>query len=41
MDPNPDSPLEGEIANTYVENREQYDANAKEWTLKFANKEQN
>eukprot|EP01091_Cochliopodium_minus_P008979 TRINITY_DN2125_c0_g1_i1.p1 TRINITY_DN2125_c0_g1~~TRINITY_DN2125_c0_g1_i1.p1 ORF type:complete len:148 (-),score=30.31 TRINITY_DN2125_c0_g1_i1:72-515(-) len=35
-DPNPDDPLVPEIAKIYKTNREQFNANAKAWTLKMA-----
>lgn len=35
-DPNPDDPLDGAKARLYTENRKEFDANAKEWTLKYA-----
>ena len=35
-DPNPNDPLEIDIANLYIKNKEQYDKNAKEWTLTYA-----
>ncbi|KAF2068404.1 hypothetical protein CYY_010271 [Polysphondylium violaceum] len=35
-DPNPDDPLVPEIANMFKSNRAQFDANAKEWTRKYA-----
>ena len=35
-DPNPDDPLVPEIAELYKENIIQYEANAKEWTKKYA-----
>ena len=36
MDPNPDDPLVSSIASTYKSDRAQYNANAKEWTQKYA-----
>ena len=36
-DPNPDDPLVPEIANLYKTNREQFNKNAKEYTMKYAN----
>jgi ubiquitin-conjugating enzyme E2 D/E len=36
-DPNPDDPLVPEIARLYKTNRALYDANAREWTLRYAN----
>ena len=35
-DPNPDDPLDPEVARVYKENRSKYDATAKEWTQKYA-----
>ena len=35
-DPNPDDPLESEIADEYNENRPLFIKNAKQWTEKFA-----
>ena len=35
-DPNPKDPLVPEIANLLVKNKELHDANAREWTLKYA-----
>ena len=35
-EPNVEHPLEKEVAKLYMENRGQYDANAKEWTEKYA-----
>jgi ubiquitin-conjugating enzyme E2 D/E len=35
-DPNPDDPLVSDIANIYKSNKAQYDANAREYTLKYA-----
>ncbi|CAB4376417.1 ubiquitin-conjugating enzyme [Rhizophagus irregularis] len=35
-DPNPDDPLVPEIAQEYKHNRARYEANAREWTRKFA-----
>merc|ERR1711998_623602 len=35
-DPNPDDPLDPEVARVYKENRTKYDATAKEWTQKYA-----
>eukprot|EP01092_Planopodium_desertum_P006807 TRINITY_DN27914_c0_g3_i1.p1 TRINITY_DN27914_c0_g3~~TRINITY_DN27914_c0_g3_i1.p1 ORF type:complete len:149 (+),score=4.86 TRINITY_DN27914_c0_g3_i1:360-806(+) len=35
-DPNPDDPLVPEIAHLYKTNKKQYEANAKQWTLKLA-----
>jgi len=35
-DPNPDDPLEAEIANQYQNNRDMYFKTAKEWTITFA-----
>ena len=35
-DPNPDDPLEPEIANLYKTNRSKFDTLAKEWTQKYA-----
>ena len=39
-DANPDDPLEPEIALIYKNDRLKYDAIAREWTLKYANKEE-
>ena len=36
IEPNIGHPLEPEVAKLYQENRGQYDANAKEWTEKYA-----
>ena len=36
-DPNPDDPLVPNIAELYRNNIERYTANAKEWTLMYAN----
>lgn len=36
-DPNPDDPLVPNIAELYRNNIERYTANAKEWTLEYAN----
>jgi len=35
-DPNPNDPLEPDIANEYKNNRLKYDTNAKNWTQKYA-----
>jgi ubiquitin-conjugating enzyme E2 D/E len=35
-DPNPKDPLVPEIANLLVKNKPLHDANAREWTLKYA-----
>jgi ubiquitin-conjugating enzyme E2 D/E len=35
-DPNPHDPLEPEIASVYLKNRQMYDANAREYTLKYS-----
>ena len=35
-DPNPKDPLVPEIANLLVKNKALHDANAREWTLKYA-----
>ena len=35
-DPNPDDPLVGEIAALYKQNKAQFEANAREWTKKYA-----
>tara|TARA_B110000208_G_scaffold174481_1_gene219199 strand:+ start:343 stop:804 length:462 start_codon:yes stop_codon:yes gene_type:complete len=35
-DPNPDDPLVPEIANLYKNQRDKYNANAKEYTMKYA-----
>ena len=37
-DPNPDDPLEPEIAEIYKTDREMYDNNAMDWTRKFASR---
>lgn len=34
-EPNPDDPLVPEIAHLYKTDRASYDANAREWTLKY------
>jgi ubiquitin-conjugating enzyme E2 D/E len=34
-EPNPDDPLIPEIAHLYKTDRASYDANAREWTLKY------
>ena len=36
-DPNPNDPLVGDIARMYINNREQYNKTAMEWTHKYAN----
>eukprot|EP00005_Dracoamoeba_jomungandri_P000816 CAMPEP_0174251672 /NCGR_PEP_ID=MMETSP0439-20130205/1415_1 /TAXON_ID=0 /ORGANISM="Stereomyxa ramosa, Strain Chinc5" /LENGTH=92 /DNA_ID=CAMNT_0015332043 /DNA_START=219 /DNA_END=497 /DNA_ORIENTATION=- len=36
VEPNPDNPLEPEIANIYKENRAQFNKTAKDWTKKYA-----
>ncbi|CAI2182364.1 488_t:CDS:1 [Funneliformis geosporum] len=36
IDPNPDDPLEPEIAHLYKSDRPLYEAKAREWTRKFA-----
>ena len=36
-DPNPNDPLVGDIARMYINNREQYNKTAAEWTHKYAN----
>jgi ubiquitin-conjugating enzyme E2 D/E len=36
-DPNPDDPLVPEIANIYKTNREQFNKNAREYTVRYAN----
>ena len=36
VNPNPGDPLVPEIATEYVENREQYNKTAAEWTQKYA-----
>ena len=36
VDPNPDDPLEPEIANIYKKNREEYNTNARIWTRRYA-----
>ena len=38
-DPNPDDPLEAEIANEYINNRESFEQNAKSWTYIYAKDE--
>jgi len=38
VEPNPDNPLEPEIANIFKENRTQFNKTAKEWTKKYATK---
>ena len=35
-DPNPDDPLVGDIAALYKQNKPQFEANAREWTKKYA-----
>ena len=35
-DPNPKDPLVPEIANLYIQNRAQYEANARSWTVMYA-----
>ena len=35
-DPNPDDPLNAEIAKIFKEDREKYDENARDWTKKYA-----
>ena len=35
-DPNPNDPLDIDIANLYIKNKEQYDKNAREWTFTYA-----
>eukprot|EP00002_Diphylleia_rotans_P032362 TRINITY_DN678_c0_g2_i4.p1 TRINITY_DN678_c0_g2~~TRINITY_DN678_c0_g2_i4.p1 ORF type:complete len:148 (+),score=26.52 TRINITY_DN678_c0_g2_i4:57-500(+) len=35
-DPNPDDPLMGDIAQLYKHDRQRYEANAREWTRKYA-----
>merc|ERR1712130_1000855 len=35
-DPNPDDPLDPEIAHIYKGNRQKFDATAREWTQKYA-----
>ena len=35
-DPNPNDPLEPDIANVYLENRETYNETAKMWTYQYA-----
>ena len=37
-DPNPDDPLRPTIANLYIENKIEYDLNAREYTIKHAMK---
>ena len=36
VDPNPDDPLEPEIAQLYKKNRDRYNMHAREWTRKYA-----
>jgi ubiquitin-conjugating enzyme E2 D/E len=36
-DPNPNDPLDAEIANVYKKNLEQFNLNARQYTLKYAN----
>lgn len=36
-DPNPSDPLEIDIANQYIDDREMFNVNAKAWTERFAN----
>ena len=36
VDPNPDDPLEPEIAHLYKKNRDRYNMHAREWTRKYA-----
>ena len=35
-DPNPDDPLNAEIAKIFKEDRAKYDENARDWTKKYA-----
>ena len=35
-DPNPDDPLRPSVANLYIENKIEYDLNAREYTIKYA-----
>jgi ubiquitin-conjugating enzyme E2 D/E len=35
-DPNPNDPLVPDVADVYMKNRDQYNANAREWTLRYA-----
>jgi ubiquitin-conjugating enzyme E2 D/E len=35
-DPNPDDPLDSEVANMYKNNQEQFKSTAREWTLTYA-----
>jgi len=35
-DPNPDDPLVPEIAHIFKDNRQKYEATAREWTRKYA-----
>lgn len=37
-DPNPNDPLEGEIASLYKKNKDEFTKNAREWTRKYAMK---
>ncbi|ORZ30136.1 ubiquitin-conjugating enzyme/RWD-like protein [Catenaria anguillulae PL171] len=36
-DPNPDSPLSGDVARLYKSNRKAHDENARDWTRRYAN----
>jgi ubiquitin-conjugating enzyme E2 D len=36
MDPNPDDPLEAEIAQIYKNNRVKYNATVKKWVKQYA-----
>jgi len=38
VEPNPDNPLEAEIANQFKENRARFNETAKEWTRRYATK---
>jgi len=35
-DPNPEDPLDPEIAHIYKSNKSKFEATAKEWTAKYA-----
>jgi ubiquitin-conjugating enzyme E2 D/E len=39
-DPNPEHGLENEILNIYRTNKNKYEANAREWTKKYAQENQ-
>lgn len=36
-DPNPDDPLDANVAELYKNNREKFDQTARQWTLEYAN----